>query len=406
MTSLDRRQVLTGAAAGLAGLSLPRPAAALASASARPAGSEPKRLLVLGGTRFLGPAVVDAALARGWEVTLFNRGRSNPHLYPELEKLVGDRDPDKNEGLSALEGDRTWDYVIDTSSYVPTHTRAVCQLLADRVGDYALISTISVYGSNVPVNADESTPVALLPEEQRERSDELTSEDVNRYYGEMKALCEQEAEAALPGRVANIRPGLIVGPDDVTDRFTYWPVRLQRGGDVIAPEPIDDPIQVIDVRDLGEFTVECLANGSRGLFNATGPIQGCTIGQLVHACQAATTTPSTIHWANAERLAELGLRPWMDLPVWTPSVGDSAGMGTINVDRAIAAGLRTRPMGATIADTLAWWNEQSVERRSALRWGLSAEREAQAVERLKQRAGSESADTVDAGSPASDAGER
>jgi 2'-hydroxyisoflavone reductase len=288
--------------------------------------------------------------------------------------------------------------VVDTSSYVPTHTRAVCELLKDRVGAYALISTISVYGSEVPVNADESTPVALLPEDQRERVDELEFGDVNRWYGEMKAICEQEAEALLPGRVANIRPGLIVGPDDGTDRFTYWPVRLQRGGDVIAPAPIDDPIQVIDVRDLGEFTIECLANDSRGLFNATGPIQGCTIGQLVHACQAATTTPSTIHWVEAEQLAELELRPWMDLPVWTPSVGSSAGMGTINVERAVAAGMRTRPMGETIADTLAWWNAQSEERRS-LRWGLSEEREAAAVAKLKERA---SGTAVDAGAPAAE----
>lgn len=404
MPSLDRRQVLTGAAAGLAGLSLPHEAAAQESPDAPAkdaAQGAPKKLLVLGGTRFLGPAVVDAALARGWEVTLFNRGRSNPHLYPDLEKLVGDRDPDKDAGLSALEGDRTWDYVVDTSSYVPTHTRAVCDLLKDRVGAYALISTISVYGSNVPVNADESTPVALLPEDKRAQVDDLVFDDVNRFYGEMKAICEQEAEALMPGRVANIRPGLIVGPDDGTDRFTYWPVRLQRGGDVIAPAPIDDPIQVIDVRDLGEFTVACLENDSRGLFNATGPVQGCTIGQLVHACQAATTTPSTIHWVEASELMSLGLRAWMDLPVWTPSVGSSAGMGTINVERAVAAGMRTRPMAETIADTLAWWNEQSEERRSALRWGLSEEREAEAVAKLKERA--DAAGTVEAEAP-TDAG--
>lgn len=383
MSHIDRRQVLTGAAAGLAGLGLPHAAAKEArQEAARASRPEGKRLLVLGGTRFLGPAVVEDALERGWEVTLFNRGRSNPHLFPDLEKLVGDRDPNQGDGLSALEGERTWDYVVDTSSYVPTHTRTVCELLKGRVGTYALISTISVYGQGVPVNADESTPVAELPAPQSEDPDALTFNDVNRFYGEMKALCEQAAEEALPGQVANIRPGLIVGPGDSTDRFTYWPERLQRGGDVIAPAPIDDPIQVIDVRDLSEFTLKCLEQNSTGLFNATGPSQGCTIGQLVYACQAASTTPSKIHWLEADMLEKLEIRAWMDLPVWTPSTGASAGMGTININRAVAAGMTTRSMAETIAGTLEWWNAQPEERRASLRWGLSADRESAAIAKL------------------------
>src|SRR5688572_29497367 len=195
------------------------------------------RLLVLGGTKFLGRAVVEAAVARGHEPTLFHRGLTNPGLFPDLEHLRGDRDG----GLAALQG-RTWDAVIDPSGYVPRIVRASAELLADAVEHYTFISSISVYPSFPTPGMDESSPVGTL--------EDPTVEDVPAHYGPLKALCEQAAEAAMPGRVFHVRAGLIVGPNDPSDRFTYWPVRVAKGGDVLAPGSPERPVQIIDVRDL------------------------------------------------------------------------------------------------------------------------------------------------------------
>ncbi|MHC4263275.1 MAG: NAD-dependent epimerase/dehydratase family protein [Planctomycetota bacterium] len=367
---IDRRRVLAGTTAALAGLSLP----SLARTASDPSSRSDKSLLILGGTGFLGPHVVAAARARGWEVTLFNRGRSAPELFPDIETLIGDRNPDRGAGLSALEGDRHWDYVVDTTSYVPRLTRVVTELLADRVERYALISTVSVYADFSEPGMDETAAVGRLDDPTDEELTGLT-------YGPLKALCEEAAEEVLPGRVAHVRPGLIVGPRDSTDRFTYWPVRIREGGRVLAPGSIDDPVQFIDARDLAEFTIGCLAGDRMGTFNATGPTYGLSIGGLVYGCRAAVESDARFQWISEEAMEGLELSGWSDLPVWTPPAGEMAGMGAVSIRRAIEAGLHSRPLADTVRDTLAWWDEQPAERQ-VLRWGLSREREAQALATL------------------------
>ncbi|HEY0093963.1 MAG TPA: SDR family oxidoreductase, partial [Archangium sp.] len=250
-----------------------------------------KRILILGGTAFLGPQLVEAARARGHTVTLFNRGKTRPQLFPDVEKLHGDRDPTKGEGLKALEG-RTWDAVIDTSGYVPRMVRASAQLLAPHVGQYLFISSISVYKDMSRPGLDETAPVATTSEPDNET---IGGEN----YGALKALCEQEAEAAFPGRTTNIRPGLIVGPEDPTQRFTYWPERVARGGEVLAPGDGSDPVQFIDVRDLAEWTLLALENRDVGVFNATGPTQPLTVGEMLEACKQAGQSDATFTWADA-----------------------------------------------------------------------------------------------------------
>ncbi|MCA9706379.1 MAG: NAD-dependent epimerase/dehydratase family protein [Myxococcales bacterium] len=346
----------------------PAPASPEPAVSARP---EPVRsLLVLGGTRFLGPAVVDEALAAGLEVTLFNRGKSDPDAYSELETLIGDRDPDVGAGLSALEG-RSFDAVIDTSGYFPRHVRASAERLAPRVGQYVFISSISAYATHDHPGDDEQAPLATL--------DDPTVESMGdqfQNYGGLKALCEQAAEAAMPGRVANVRPGYIVGPRDPSDRFTYWPVRMARGGDVLVPGEQRDPLQIIDVRDLGRWLVQLVTTRTAGVFNAVGPQQPTTWGAVVDACRAASSSDARLVWASTEFLrahADEDAPP--PLPIWAPPSGETAGFDRYSNARAVAAGLTTRSLEQTAADTLAWFQSQPPERREALRSGLPPEQE-------------------------------
>lgn len=366
---------MAGASAAFASLGLPASAAARASqdepAPAPSASGERTTVLFLGGTGFLGPHTVRACLERGWEVTLFNRGRSNTHLFPDLEKLVGDRDPDRGEGLKALEGDRRWDLVIDTSAYVPRITRASTALLADRCERYLNVSTVSVYASMEAPDQDESAEVATIEDE--------TNEDANRHYGALKALCEQAAEANMPGRVFTVRPGLIVGPGDPTHRFTYWPVRVRAGGEVLAPGAIDDPVQYIDVRDLAAFMVHGLAEGHTGIYNAVGPDHGQTIAGLVYGCRAATTSDARFTWASMDEVQRLGLAPWNDIPMWT------GGMGIDRIDgrKAWNAGLTCRALADTVAATLESWDGMS-EQQKARRFGMTREREREALSKLAE----------------------
>ena len=345
--------------------------AALAAASAvlpwRARAGAPLRILVLGGTGFLGPHVVETALARGHVPTLFNRGKTNPHLFPELEKLQGDR----KSNLAALEN-RNWDAVVDTSGYVPGDVTRSAALLAPNVGQYLFVSTLSVYAALDRPGLDESAPLAKLAEPASER---VTSET----YGALKALCEHAAEAAMPGRATIVRPGLLVGPGDPTDRFTYWPARYDRGGEVLAPNAPDDPVQLIDVRDLAAFIVGALEAKHVGVYNVDAEPGALTIGRVLAACDAATATASTTTWVPAEFLAGQGVEPWRDLPVWMPAVGESAGFGRVSVAKARAAGLATRPLSETVRDTLAEYRTWPEERRARLRAGLTAEREAQVL---------------------------
>lgn len=329
------------------------------------------QVLMLGGTVFLGRHIVQAALARGHEVTLFNRGQNNPELFPELEKLRGNRDGD----LTALRG-RRWDAVIDPSGYVPRLVRASAELLADAVEHYTFISSISVYASFDQPGMDESAPVGTL--------EDPTVEEVTPHYGPLKALCEQAAEAAMPGRVFSVRAGLIVGPDDPTDRFTYWPVRLARGGDVLAPNPPERPIQLIDVRDLAEWIVRMVEVRQTGIFNATGPDTTLTMGRLLDACHTITGSDARLVWVDEPFLLDQGVTPWTELPLWVPSTPAYAGFTTIDCRKALATGLTFRPITETIRATLAWDATRPVD--TPRRNGLSPEREAELLAAWRARA--------------------
>jgi len=364
MSTTRRHFLRLSAAAGSAlalGDHLPQVLAADRDGDTTPAGKK-KSLLILGGTMFLGPAVVDSAKKLGYTVTLFNRGKTNPQLFPDIEKLRGNRDGD----LKALEG-RTWDAVVDTSGYVPRVVRASAELLKD-CKNYVFISTMSVYGDNSKPGSDETSAVGTIPDESVEK---VTNES----YGPLKALCEKAAEKSLPGKVTTIRPGLIVGPMDPSDRFTYWPVRVKRGGEVLAPGSPADPVQFVDVRDLANFAMHVIEKNITGTFNATGPAKELTIGGLLDACKSVTKSNASFTWVNAEFLAEQKVSPWGDMPVWVPGEGESAGFARSNVSKSVKAGLVFRPVADTIRDTLTWWDTLPTERRDKLKSGIKSDRE-------------------------------
>jgi len=328
-------------------------------------GDTKKTLLILGGTRFLGPAVVDAAKKSGWTITLFNRGKSNPGLFPDLEHLPGDRNGD----LKSLEG-RSWDAVVDTSGYFPRQVKDSATLLAPHVRQYLYISSISVYSDLSKPGVDETGPVAILKDPTVEKVDENT-------YGGLKALCEKAAEAAMPGRVTNVRPGLIVGPDDGTDRFTYWPVRVARGGEVLAPNRPEDAVQFIDVRDLGTWIVKCLDAKTVGVFNATG--NPLPVGTLLDTCKATSGSDARFTWVDASFLEARKVSAWSDLPCWLPPTGEDAGGNHVSNLRATGKGLVFRPLRDTCKDTLDWWRTLPKERTAKPKSGLTPEREAQVL---------------------------
>lgn len=329
-------------------------------------------LLILGGTVFLGRSLVEAALARGHRVTLFNRGRHNPELYPEVEKLRGDRDGD----LGALAG-RRWDAAIDTCGYVPRVVRASAELLAGAVERYIFISSISVYVELGRGPLDERAPVGVLPDPTVET---ITAET----YGPLKALCEQAVERALPGRALIVRPGLIVGPHDPSDRFTYWPSRVARGGDVLAPDDPRQPVQIIDVRDLAEWIVRMAEERRAGVYNATGPGAPLTLAQTLDACNAVGGGSARFVWVSRRFLLDAGVTPWTEIPLWTPPVDDKPGGELIaDCSRALAVGLTLRPLEETIRDTLDWDAARPAdgERRA----GLDPEREQQLLRAWRER---------------------
>lgn len=347
------------------------PTTATVAADAAPVAG--KSVLILGGTGFIGPHIVNAALGAGHTVTLFNRGKTNTHLFPDLEKLRGDRDGD----LDALKG-RTWDVVIDTSGYVPRIVGMSAELLADAVGHYIFISTVSVYADFSTVGMTEAGPIATIEDE--------TSEEVNKYYGALKALSEQAAEKAMPNRVANVRPGLIVGPRDPTGRFTYWPNRMKRGGEVLAPGSGLDPIQYIDARDLADWLITVIAKRHVGVYNALGPNDAPSMKALLADCREAAGTDATMTWVDAKFLAEHDVGAWMDMPAWIPPEGEYAGFGKMDVSKAVAAGLTFRPAVDTARDTLAWLDTLDADERAKVTGaGLSAEREAEVLAAWKNR---------------------
>ena len=297
---------------------------------------------MLGGTVFLGRHLVEAALQRGHEVTLLNRGRTNPDLFPEAEHLVGDRDED----LSALHG-RSWDAAVDTSGYLPRQVRAVTELLSDSLAHYAFVSSLSVYPLG-QLDKAEHAPVVELEDE--------ATEDVEQHYGGLKALCERAAEATMPGRVLNVRSGLIVGPHDPTNRFTYWVTRLARGGEVLAPGDPDLQVQFIDARDQAAWILDMAERGATGTFNVVGPEERFSFGALLERCHAVAGSAVRLTWVEEEFLREHGVAPWTELPLWLPA--EIAEVWAVPIGHALAAGLRFRPVEGTIADTLAWAREQ------------------------------------------------
>ena len=290
------------------------------------------KLLVLGGTKFVGRHLVEHALERGHDVTTFTRGRTNPGLFPHAEELHGDRDGD----LGALARGR-WDACVDTSGYVPRIVRRSAELLRDRVGHYTFVSSISAYADfSGPVAEDD--PVAKLEDETVE---EMGPEFEN--YGGLKALCERVVQEVYTDRALIVRPGLIVGPHDPTDRFTYWPRRLRDGGPILAPGPPERKVQFIDVRDLVAWMLDLIEQRRGGVFNATN--DGVAWGELLRG--------GDIVWASDEFLLEHDVGQWMELPLWIADA-DLVGMHEADVSRAVAAGLTFRPVAETIRDTAEW----------------------------------------------------
>ena len=368
----DRRTFLriaatTGGVLAFDGL---RPGALVAAPSV---GAAPLRILILGGTGFIGPYQVQYALDRGHHITLFNRGRTNPHLFPGVEKLVGDRDGD----LSALAGGR-WDVVIDNSASDPGRVERSARVLRDAVDLYVFVSTRSVYydTSRVPMTVDaelfslENTkvePGARLP------------------YGLAKALSEAKVREFFPDRHLIVRPSLIVGPGDLTDRFTYWPVRIERGGEILAPGNGSDFVQVIDARDLSEWMIRLVERDVTGIYNALGPRTPWSFAEFLHGIKAVTTADARFTWVDTDFLLAHDVQPYREMPVWMPARDGREGFGRFDISREVALGLTFRPLAVTARDTLDYYHAQPQERQRELRAGITPEREAEVLRLWHER---------------------
>ncbi len=361
----DRREFLQLAALG-GSLGLGLMSGAFAAEPTGQKAATALRILILGGTGFIGPHMVRHALARGHKITLFNRGKTDPGLFPEVENLKGDRDG----GLDSLKG-RTWDVVIDNSGYLPRLVRDSAELLKDAVGRYIFTSTVSVY----PIDGtrgsfDEYGPVQI-PEEPE-------SEEIRKYYGQLKVLCEQAVEEAYPGRNSILRPTVIVGPGDPTDRFTYWPARIDKGGEVLAPGDPRSPIQYIDVIDLAEFFIHMAETGENGIYNVVGPEGRLSTAEFLYGIRAVSNTPVRFTWVDKEFLDAEDIQPWRDVPIWSPLPTPMAPPMFLNA-RAIAKGLKFRPLAQTTHATIRWFKTLPAERQANLKAGMSMEREAEVL---------------------------
>jgi 2'-hydroxyisoflavone reductase len=334
------------------------------------------RILILGGTGFTGPFQIQYALKRGHKITTFNRGKTHPGETPEgVEQLIGDR----NGQLDALKN-RQWDVVIDNPTSAPVWVRDAAQILKGNVDRYVFISTISVYADTSKPGTDESAPLAKYtgPDAMKESRESIIASKFA-LYGPLKALSEQEAEKWFPKKTLIIRPGLIVGPRDETDRFTYWPMRVDRGGEVLAPGAPSDPVQFIDGRDLAEWTIRMVENGETGIYNATGPVKQLGIGDMLETVKSALSSSAKFTWVNADFLEAQKVAPWSDMPVWIPPRGEEAGGNQISNKRALDKGLTFRPLAETARDTLAWFKTLPQDRQSHLKAGLAPEREAEVL---------------------------
>ena len=364
----NRRAVVKLSASALAGLAF-RGLALGADTSKAP---KPLRILILGGTGFIGPHQVRYALSRGHTITVFNRGRREQDWPGAVEELLGDRDTGY---LKSLRG-RNWDVCIDNPAMLPFWVRDAGLALHDKVKQYVFISTVSAYAENKTVGADETAPLAKYTgQDAMAETQETLRAHMAELYGPLKAVSEHEVQKYFPGNATIVRPGLIAGPGDESDRFTYWPVRLSRGGEILAPGDGSDPIQLIDVRDLAEWTIRLAESRTLGVFNATGPAQPMTLRDMLATIASSLQVSPTITWASTQFLEAQDIQPWGDMPVWVPAEGDSAGFAKRSIQRALKAGLTFRALATTSVDTLAWFRQQPDARQATLRAGLTPDRE-------------------------------
>ncbi len=375
-----RRDFLHATAAGVGALALHRPPSP-GQTNLRPlaypaASRQALSILILGGTGFIGPYQVRYAVARGHRVTVFNRGRRQAGLPASVEHLTGDR---ATGDLAALRG-RRWDVVIDNPTTLPRWVKDAGEVLRGATRQYVFISTISVY-DRLTAPPDETAPLARWDRGDDPLSHRQMTRELGPYYGALKALSEQEAEKWFPGQVTVIRPGLIVGPEDPTDRFTYWPVRIDRGGEVLCPGTPADPAQIIDARDLSEWTVRLAEQGTTGVYNATGPRARLSFAEMLYGIRAATSGDNVVRftWVPAEFLAKHNVRAWTDMPVWFPPGSDLGPLAETRIDRAVAKGLTFRPLATTARDTIDWFRTLPPERQSGMLAGLPAAREAEVL---------------------------
>jgi len=360
------------------------PSFAIAAGEAKPVGkaARPLNILILGGTGFTGPFQVEYALKRGHKVTLFNRGkRPSPEWPAAVEQLHGDR----NTGdLAALKG-RTWDVCIDNPTSLPFWVRDAGQVLKGNVGHYLFISTISVYADGSKPGINENSPLAQYKgKDAMAETQQTLRADIENLYGPLKALSEAEAHKQFGKNVTIVRPGYIVGPRDETDRFTYWPHRVAQGGEILVPGDGNDPIQMIDGRDLGEWMIRLAEAGTTGTFNACGPDYPLSMDAMLYGCQAVTGGGMTLTHVSPAFLDE----QQVGLPIWVPSKDNPyAGYGAVSNERAIAAGLTFRPLATTVQDLLAWFHSLPAERQAKLGAGITREKEAELLKAWHARKG-------------------
>jgi 2'-hydroxyisoflavone reductase len=376
--TLDRRTFLktTAVLGGAVGVGLPAVAEAFTSEGVRTAAYRPEtgeaqpkplRILILGGTGFIGPQQVEYALARKHKLTLFNRGKTNSTLFPNVPRLIGDRN--EAGGHDALKKG-TWDVVIDNPTTNPMWVRGAGEALKGRVGQYLFVSTISVFSDYSKPGMDEGGPLHAPTD-----IDKPFDRDA-RFYGPNKVRSEIEAKAQFgEDKVTIVRPGLIVGPGDLSDRFSYWPVRIDKGGEILAPGAPTDAVQYVDVHDLGEWIVRCGENHTLGTFNATGPKTPTTIGEMLYGIKSVTTSDARFTWVPAEFLREQQVRAWSEMPVWQPAMGATLGFMQVNCQKAYAAGLTFRPLADTAKSTLDWYKTRPAAEQEKARAGIAPEKE-------------------------------
>jgi 2'-hydroxyisoflavone reductase len=334
------------------------------------------KLLIIGGTRFIGPHLVASALANGAEVTVFNRGQEVSRPLADVETVYGDRRVD----LNRLAG-RHWDAVVDTCGFLPRTVRAAAQFFSEAVDRYVFVSSQSVYADVSVVGVDESSTTKTLTDEQLEKADQIDSSaqtsafTYGDLYGGLKALSEQAVADAMPGRGVLVRPGLIVGPDDYTDRFTYWVMRVARGGEVLAPGRPDRFVQFIDVRDLAELIIKMIEGGASGVYNVNGPAATTTMESVLETAKSVSGSDASFTWLSESFLQQEGVAAWSELPLWLgeDSRPQLKGFMFASTARAQNAGLTIRPLADTIRDTLAWYRSNRIDEE--LRAGMNSDRE-------------------------------